>query len=67
MTDADEKRKKRVGTYVIANAIVWGAVIIATSLVLRDAGLMGKMLPILGGGSAFSVVVLTPLLLEKKK
>lgn len=68
MTDEKEKgiRKNRVGWFITANAIVWGVVIIATSLVLRGTGLMGKLLPILGGGAGFSVVILSTILIGKK-
>lgn len=67
MTEQNGKGGKQPGAFIIANAIVWGAVIIGTSLVLRNSGLMPKVLPILGGGAAFSVIFLSPLLLGKKK
>lgn len=68
MTELKEKRtsKKRIGAFIIGNAIVWGLVMIAISLTLRGTGLMGKVLPILGGGAGFSVVILSSLLVEKK-
>ncbi len=68
MTDLTEKdfSKKRIGACIIGNAIVWGIVIIATALVLRGTGLMGKLLPILGGGAAFSEATLSGLLVKKK-
>jgi hypothetical protein len=68
MTQSEEKclSKKRVGTYIIGNAIVWGAVIIGVSLVLRGTGLMSKLLPILAGGAGFSVVILSGMLVGKK-
>jgi hypothetical protein len=68
MTDLKEKGsiKKRIGACIIGNAIVWGIVIIATALVLRGTGLFGKLLPILGGGAAFSEATLSGLLVGKK-
>ena len=68
MTESKEKgtSKKRIGAFIIGNAIVWGLVIIATALVLRGTGLMSKLLPILGGGAGFSVVILSGFLVEKK-
>ena len=66
MTESNETRKKKVGWFIIGNAIVWGAVMIATSLVLGGTGHMPKILPILGGGAGFSVVILPALLAEKK-
>lgn len=68
MPESNEKKisKKRVGTFIIGNAIVWGVVMIAISLTLRGTGLMGKVLPILGGGAGFSVVILSAYLVGKK-
>jgi hypothetical protein len=58
--------KNRVGWYIISNAIVWGAVMIGISLKLRGTGLMNDLLPILGAGAGFSVVILSVLLVRKK-
>ena len=68
MTDSKEKKytKKRVDIFIIANAIVWGGVIIAIALVLRGTDYMGKLIPILGGGAGVSVVILGPGLLRRK-
>ena len=68
MTDSQEKciSKKKVRAFIIGNAIVWGVVIIGVSLVIRGTGLMGKLLPILGGGAAFSEIILSSLLVGKK-
>ena len=68
MTESQEKciGKKKVGAFIIGNAIVWGAVIIGVSLVLRGTGFMNKVLPILGGGAGFSVVILSGILVGKK-
>lgn len=69
MTDSQEEKeytKKSVNTYMIANAIVWGGVIVATALVLRGTGYMDELIPILGGGAGASIVILGPGLLRKK-
>lgn len=68
MTDLKEKviSKKKYGILIIANSIVWGVVIIITSLVLRGTGLMGKLIPVLGGGAAFSHIILGSLLKKEK-
>lgn len=66
VNDSKETRKKRVGWFIIGNGIVWGLVIIGTALVLRGTGLWGKILPIVGGGAAFSEIILSSLLVEKK-
>lgn len=48
MTDSKEKgySKKRVQAYMIGNAIVWGGVILITSLILCGTGYMDKLIPI---------------------
>ena len=61
-----KSRKGKVGAYIIGNAIVWGAVMIGVALVLRGTDYMARILPILGGGAGFSVVILSSLLLGKK-
>lgn len=68
MTESKEKgsSKKKIGVFIIGNAIVWGIVMIAIALTLRGTGLMSKVLPILGGGAGFSVVILSAYLMEKK-
>lgn len=50
--------EKVLGPYIIANAIVWGAVIVGTAFILKGTGMMSKILPILGAGAAFAVVIL---------
>lgn len=69
MTESTKKviEKKRLGWFIIGNAIVWGVVMIATSLVLGGTGHMPKVLPILGGGAGFCVVILPVLLTGKDK
>ena len=66
----DESEKKsgssRLGIYIIANAITWGAAIIGISIILRNSGYMAQISPILGGCAAFSVVIL-PVILKKRK
>ena len=57
----------KLGIFIIANAIVWGAVMIAVSSVLKGTGMMSKVSPILSGGSLFSVIFLPVLLIKRKK
>jgi len=61
-----KKRSSKVGYIIIGNAIVWGAVIIITALILRGTGLMSKLIPVLGGGAGFSEVILSSLLKKEK-
>lgn len=41
---------------VFGLAIIWAAVVIASALVLKDTECFGRMIPILGGGAAGSIV-----------
>jgi hypothetical protein len=50
--------ESKLRSYVLAAAIVWAAILVATSLVLAGTPQFGTMLPILGGGAAFFVVIL---------
>jgi hypothetical protein len=46
---------RKTGSVVIVNAVIWGAVIVATAYVLSGTGLMSKLIPILGVGAAASL------------
>ncbi len=43
---------------IIGVAIIWAAVLIASAAVLKGTPYFSQMLPILGGGSASSIIVL---------
>ena len=68
MAGSEEKDtlKRRVNIFIIANALVWGAVIIGTSLVLRGTEYMSKLIPIFCGGAFISVILLSGGLLRRK-
>jgi len=42
-----------LGKYLVASALVWAAVLLATSWVLWDTPLLLRLLPVLGGGTAW--------------
>lgn len=48
---------KREPAVVIANALIWGFVLVATSLALKGTGAYQKIQLILGGGAAASLLV----------
>lgn len=50
--------KSRWGLAVIVNAVIWAAVIIATSTVLEGAANASRVLSILGGGAAASIILI---------
>ncbi len=45
-------------SYALAAAIVWAAILVASAIILGGTPYFGQMLPILGGGAAFFVVIL---------
>ncbi len=45
-------------SYVLVAAIVWAAILVASALILAGSPYFGQLLPILGGGAAFFVVIL---------
>lgn len=48
----------KIGLAIIAIAIIWASVIIATAMVLAGTPYFPQLLPILGGGSAASIIIL---------
>ncbi|MBX6342792.1 MAG: hypothetical protein IRY97_10065 [Thermomicrobiaceae bacterium] len=48
--------------YLIGAAIVWAGIFLASAVVLSGTGQFGRMLPILGGGAVWFVVLVPPLL-----
>jgi hypothetical protein len=51
--------------YVIAAAVVWAAIWVATSAVLADNE-FNDMIPILGGGTVFFIVLVPAALFRKR-
>ena len=47
---------------ILISAIIWAVVIFATDIVLQDTGHMRKMIPILGGGAAATLILLGGIL-----
>ena len=56
------KVESKLATVIIANAIIWGAVLVGSAIVLRGTGLFRHLLPILGGGAAGSLIILSSIL-----
>ena len=50
-------------TYLIASAVVWAAIWVATAAVADDA--FDDMIPILGGGTVFFIVLVPAALFRK--
>lgn len=51
---------------LIANALVWGMVLITCSIALRDTGAFQDIQLILGGGAAVSMFVIATAGIRKK-
>ncbi|HDP94862.1 MAG TPA: hypothetical protein ENN40_05830 [Candidatus Aminicenantes bacterium] len=58
---------KVLGPFIIANAIVWGAVILGVAFVLKGSGMMSSIMPVLGPGAVFAVVILPGALAARIK
>ena len=52
--------------YVISSVIVWVAILLSAAMILQGTEYFGKLIPILGGGAAWFVVV-APAGLRKKR
>jgi hypothetical protein len=52
--------------YLIGAVIVWVAIIAASSFILAGTPYLGQMLPILGGGAAWFVVIVPGALLRTR-
>jgi hypothetical protein len=47
----------RVKIYIISSAIVWAAIIASVWIILKDSPYLRNILPILGGGAAWFVII----------
>lgn len=43
--------------YAISSAIVWAAIILACAVILKGTHYLSQLLPILGGGAAWNVII----------
>jgi hypothetical protein len=53
-------KKNRIA--IIVTALIWAAVILAADISLEGTGYMGRLIPILGGGAAATIILLGGLL-----
>lgn len=51
-------RNRLLLLYELAAAILWAGILIGVAVVLQGTPYFGQLLPILGGGAAFFVVIL---------
>ena len=51
------KSNVKTKIYIISNAIAWGAICVGTALALRDTGYFNKILPVLGSGAVWFVII----------
>ena len=59
--------KSRLGLAVIVIAIIWAAVIFAVSMTLGDAPQSSRVISILGGGAAASIILLGGMIAQERK
>lgn len=63
-----DKIKKSIGIFIIASAIIWGAVIIGCSLKLKGTGCYDEISYILSAGAGFHLLFIWgPLTIQLKK
>lgn len=69
MSDAKENKvsKKRIAVVIIGNSVIWGVVIVLTSLMVKGSGLMGKLIPVMALGSVSSIMLLASLFSKGEK
>lgn len=62
------KKFKSIGAFIIASAIIWGAVIVGSSVVLKGTECYSKIQNILAGGVVLHLILIWgPLALLFKK
>jgi hypothetical protein len=63
-----DKKMKSIGLFIIASAIIWGAVIIGCSLKLKGTGCFNEISHILSAGAGVHLVLIWgPLAIQFKK
>lgn len=69
MAEKQEKEldSKKLGPFIIATSVVWGGVMIASSIILKGTDCISRMIPLLGSAAAVSVIFLPMMLLKNKK
>ena len=55
----------KTNIYVISSVIVWVAILLAAAMILQGTEYFSKLIPILGGGAAWFVVI-APAVLRKR-
>jgi hypothetical protein len=64
---ARNTRNGLLRNYLVGAVIVWVALIVAASLILAGTPYFAQLLPILGGGAAWFVVIVPGLLLGRRE
>ncbi|MFC2117022.1 hypothetical protein ACFLTI_04820 [Bacteroidota bacterium] len=63
-----DKKKKSIGLFIIASAIIWGAIIIGCSLKLKGTECFDEIVYILSAGASFHLLFIWgPLAIQFKK
>lgn len=62
------KKMKSIGPFIIASAIIWGAVILGCSVILKGTGCFNEISYILSAGAGVHLVLIWgPLAIQFKK
>ena len=53
-------------SYLISAVIVWVSIIVASALILRGTSYFSQMLPVIGGGAVWFVVIVPGILYRRR-
>lgn len=62
MSREEDRVMKKSRIAILITALIWATVIFAADIALKDTGYMGRLIPILGGGAAATIILLGGLL-----
>ena len=63
-----EKKKNKIGNYIIGSAIIWGAVLIGCAFKLKGTGCFDEIALILSSGAGIHLLIIwVPLAVQIKK
>ncbi|MCM8748370.1 hypothetical protein NET02_04370 [Thermomicrobiaceae bacterium CFH 74404] len=58
---------RTTSVYLASAVVVWAAILAASALILRGTPLFGQLLPILGAGAAWFVVIVPGMLTRSRQ
>ncbi|MFQ5817734.1 MAG: hypothetical protein ACE5H2_07255 [Terriglobia bacterium] len=59
--------RRKLTLYILGSAMVWAAIILGAASILKGTPYLAQLLPILGGGAVWSVVIGPAALLRRRQ